>query len=411
MRILHTADWHLNNRLGRIELQPNIRARLEEIAAILRGEKIDVMVVAGDLFSHFTRMDELRTAVQDVNRIFKPFLMDGGTIVAISGNHDNEALFQMLRLAMDLASPINPKDSGPRPPGRLYLAADPTYLLLADRDGNPVQFVLLPYPTAARYLRDEQTRYGSLDEKNQRLHGALLSRLEQIQATRIRPKLPSVLVSHVHVRGSTIHTTYQISEREDVIFEQGEIPVHWAYGAYGHIHKSQALDGTGHIRYAGSIERFDYAEREDEKGVVVVEVGRQGRVGSPQVIPLDATPIHRIELEIEDPERDLSILKDQYSAEATRALVSYRVVYRPGEHDRDAIRREIERLFPFWYAGEAVPAGSALSGSPIDLPSQPRDVLGTVQEYLRSQVPAEDRDREALLVLAEQLWLERGVEV
>jgi DNA repair protein SbcD/Mre11 len=51
MRILHTADWHLNDRLGRLDRQEDIVARLEEIASYLEEHQVDVMVVAGDLLA------------------------------------------------------------------------------------------------------------------------------------------------------------------------------------------------------------------------------------------------------------------------------------------------------------------------------------------------------------------------
>ena len=105
MRILHTADWHLNERLGRIERQTDIVARLKEIAGYLDEHRVDVMVVAGDVFSRFTRLEEVRDALKDVQATFKPFLARGGTIVALSGNHDHEALFTLLWAALDLASP------------------------------------------------------------------------------------------------------------------------------------------------------------------------------------------------------------------------------------------------------------------------------------------------------------------
>jgi exonuclease SbcD len=402
MRLLHTADWHLNERLGRLPRQPDIRARLEEIAGYLDRYDVDVMVVAGDVFSHHTRLEEVRDAVGDVNEVFKPFLTRGGTIVAISGNHDNEALFNLLRAALDLAHPLDPRQPGPRPGGRLYLAAQPTCLLLQDRKGQQVQFALLPYPTTARYLRDESTGYNSGDERNHLLHGALLQKLREFHARMIDARLPSVLVSHIHVRGSEIHTLYRITEREDVIFDPSDIPTHWAYVAYGHIHRPQQLCGSPHVRYAGSIERFDYAERVDEKGVVLVEIGPAGRVGEPTLLPLDATPLYQIE--ITDPEAQLPALREQYP-DAQRALVAYRLIYQPGEHNREEMCRELETVFPRCYRSEVVPVGSVLAATRPELHATVRNVPATVRGYLEEHL-TQDPERDDLLALAEQYLLE-----
>ena len=402
MRLLHTADWHLNDRLGHIPRQPDIRARLEEIAAYLDRYDVDVMLVAGDLFSDYARIEEVRDALRDVQEAFKPFLRRGGTMVAISGNHDKEALFNLIHTALDLAYPLDPNEPGPRPGGRLYLAARPTCLRLQDRAGLTVQFALLPYPTSARYLRGEETDYTGGDERNHRLHAALVRKLQQFHQQAIDSHLPSILASHIHVRGSEIHNLYHISEREDVVFDPADLPAHWAYVALGHIHKPQQLCGSAHIRYCGSIERFDYDERGDDKGVVLAEIGPAGLVGEPEFLPLEATPIYRIE--ISDPGVEIPPLKEQYP-DAGQALVSYRVLYRPGEHNREAIRHELEALFPRCYRPEIVPIGSGLDELAPHVIASERDVPGTVRSYLEERL-AQDPDRDDLLALAEQLRLE-----
>jgi exonuclease SbcD len=237
MKILHTSDWHLNDRLGHRERQKDIEARLVEIAGYLEEHQVDVMVVAGDFLSTYNRIEEIKVAIAQVNEIFKPFLLNGGTIVTISGNHDREDFFRLLSFAGDLASPINPKQAGARPNGRMYFVSDPAYILLEDNKGQQVQFVLMPYPTTTRYLKGEKTRFGSIDEKNCLLHQAMMDTINKIQNGYVQPHLPSVLVGHAHIRGSEIHNTYKIGELEDVIFDPREIPTNWAYGAFGHIHK------------------------------------------------------------------------------------------------------------------------------------------------------------------------------
>lgn len=216
-----------------------------------------------------------------------------------------------MRSTLDLAVPIDPQASAPRPNGRFYLAARPTVLELADKAGYSVQFVLMPYPTPTRYLRDDNTHYESLADRNRLLHSKFTQKLEEIQHKSLKENLRSVLVSHIHVRGMQVHTHHHISESDDVIFEQGEIPAHWDYIAYGHIHKAQPLSQhTPHIRYAGSIERLNHGEHNDEKSVVYLEIGPDGRRDDPKLLPLQATPIYRVE--IVNPERDMQGLCERY---------------------------------------------------------------------------------------------------
>src|SRR5262249_47177158 len=50
MRILHTADWHLNDKLGWVDRTDDLRIRVEQVADLCRRERADALVIAGDLF-------------------------------------------------------------------------------------------------------------------------------------------------------------------------------------------------------------------------------------------------------------------------------------------------------------------------------------------------------------------------
>src|SRR4029453_8419307 len=82
MRILHTADWHLGDRLGRINRTAELRRAVEHIAAFCEAEGVEVLLVAGGLFSDRCGQDGLRDAIEHLQRTFLPFLRRGGTIVA-----------------------------------------------------------------------------------------------------------------------------------------------------------------------------------------------------------------------------------------------------------------------------------------------------------------------------------------
>src|SRR5690242_8219164 len=108
MRILHTADWHLGDRLGRIDRTADLRRAVERVAAYCEQEHADVLLMAGDLFSELSRTDGLRDTLSHLRQVFTPFLVGGGTILAVTGNHDNEVFCQTLRSAMELAAPDGP---------------------------------------------------------------------------------------------------------------------------------------------------------------------------------------------------------------------------------------------------------------------------------------------------------------
>src|SRR5688500_3465138 len=205
MKILHTADWHLGDRLGRIDRTDDLRTAVERVADYCRHEKADVLLVAGDLFSELARPDSLREAIRHWQDVFAEFLETGGTILTLTGNHDNENFCQTLRHAMTLAAPTVGKPGECVPPGRLYLAAEPTFLRLRDQtDSFDVQFVLMPYPTPTRYLKGEAgQKYASPEEKNKLLITAFEQTLRGLRADpKFRPDAPAVLAAHAHVRGA-----------------------------------------------------------------------------------------------------------------------------------------------------------------------------------------------------------------
>ena len=70
MRILHTADWHLGDRLGRIDRTDDLRKAVERVADYCRAESVDVLLVAGDLFSELARPDGLREAIEHLQEVF-----------------------------------------------------------------------------------------------------------------------------------------------------------------------------------------------------------------------------------------------------------------------------------------------------------------------------------------------------
>ena len=398
MRILHTADWHLGDRLGRIDRTDHIRRAVERVRDYCLSRQVDVLVVAGDLFSERCRSDHLRDAVAHLRNTFHEFLTGGGAIVAITGNHDNETFCRTLKHVMDLAAPGVARPGSLVPPGRFYLAPAPTFLRLQDRQGVEVQFVLLPYPTEQRYLKDDAQKYASLGEKHQALHAACLDALRKMtQHPNFRADCRTVLAAHLHVRGAELAHLFRITPEEDILFQATDLPTDWDYIALGHIHRPQFITAP-HIRYCGSIERLDLGEKDDAKSVTLFEIGKDGVVGDFEFLPLDATPF--MDVEISDPKVDLPRWKEMFP-EGNDALVRCLVGYQRGTDDLGAIVRELHGIFPHCYAVDARPAGEA--GSPNGEAMLSLDaVRENVLSYLTQQLQ-EQSNRSAVLALAEKL--------
>lgn len=404
MRILHTADWHMQDRLGRQDRSEHISLALEQIAGYLEEHRVDVMVVAGDIFSEHCRAEQLREAVASIKRIFQPFIQRGGTMVAISGNHDSEVFFETLRDALDLV-PEGTPGSMVHAAGRLYLAAHPGLLLLSGRDGAIVQFVLMPFPTARGYLNGDrgERRYATPEEKYQAIAQGYKETLHAIQE-QLDVHLPSVLVSHIHVRGAETYTHHSLGEDESILVEQDDVPADFAYVACGHIHKAQTIKRAPHMRYCGSIERMDVAEGQDTKSVVLCEVGTCGLVSEPLLLPLSSTPIYHVE--ITDPETQIPQLLACYP-DAQNALVKYTLHWDPEKHMREELARRVEAIFPHWYERNFKEIGQNVDQKTAFAQDRLLDVVATVRDYLTMNL-AGDPQKDELLALANELLAEEA---
>lgn len=406
MKLLHTADWHLNDRLGRIDRTEDLRKAVERIAGYCSEYPVDVLIVAGDLFSELARPDALRETIHHWQEVFADFLGNGGTILTVTGNHDNENFCQTLRHAMALAAPTIGRTGQTVPNGRFYLAAEPSLLRLRDRNGqSEVQFVLMPYPTASRYLTTEaRQKYNSPDEKNLFLTRAFEQTLRDFLVhPTFDAQVPAALIAHVNCYGSEIGPSlFRMTIQEDIVVNTESYWDQFAYVALGHIHKPQFLGGREHVRYSGSIERMDLGEQHDHKGVVLFDIDATGRMHDLTTLPLPSTAVY--EVAVVDPEIDLPRL--QADAETcAEDIVNLHVTYTAGKHNLEAILIELDRLFPRWYARDwrethqLIPG--TLAGEEVD---RSRSFAETVRDYLGQElIQHTEDDRDLLLKLADEL--------
>lgn len=87
MKILHTADWHLGKRLDRFSRWEEQVLVMNEIVEIADEQKVDLVLIAGDLFDNFNPSVE---ATELFYKTLKQLSLNGKRpVIAISGNHDS----------------------------------------------------------------------------------------------------------------------------------------------------------------------------------------------------------------------------------------------------------------------------------------------------------------------------------
>lgn len=404
MKIIHTADWHLCDRLGpRIDRTADLRARVERVAELCEDHAADVLLIAGDLFSEQASEDQIADGLKHVWTTFKPFFGRGGTILAVTGNHDRDRRINTVRAGMMLAAPVAGQD-GNLPAGRMYLLNGRAVASLVGAAGQRVQFVMVPYPNRSRYDLP-QTGFTSLEHENRQLHAAVGAWVAGV-ATRpdFDATLPTVLTAHLHVRGAEVHSLYKLTERDDVLFDFADLNPMWAYVALGHIHKPQAVNGQANVCYPGSLDRLDRTETHDDHGVLLVEVGKAGLVREPVRLPIPATPFHKVV--IDDPATELAMLGERYLDRET-SIFYVTVNPTPAGPSRDEATRDLRRLFPRLHELKWGGPESADDDGPPS-PINPRAGFApTVRDWLTDQLK-DDRDRDEVMALAETFLADGG---
>jgi len=393
MRIVHTADWHLCDRLGRVDRTDDLKRRVERVAELCIEHAADVLLIAGDLFSEQAGVEDMTKALNHLRDTFKPFFARGGTVLAITGNHDRDGKINFVRAGMTLAAP----DLGPGtllPGGRMYLVNGRAVATLTGAAGDRVQFVLVPFPFSSRYDLSA-TDYRSKEEENKLLHARVAEWVRQVpQQNVFEARLPTVLAAHVHVRGSNAHDLYKMTDRDDVLFEFADLNPMWSYIALGHIHKPQAIGGVASVRSSGSLDRPDFGETHDGHGVLLVDIDGPAAV-VPRELPIPATPFYTIHLT--DPEGELPGLAAKYP-DRDRAIVRVRVTPTAAGPSRDEITRKIRSLFPRLHELQWV----EICEEKADVPQfSPRNgFAATVRAFLEEGL-AVDADKAAVMALAE----------
>ncbi|WP_312323827.1 exonuclease subunit SbcD, partial [Soonwooa sp.] len=90
MKILHTADWHLGKRLDRFSRLEEQISVMNEIIEIADEHKVNMVIIAGDLFDNFNPSVE---AVELFYKTLKRLSNNGKRpVIAIAGNHDSPNL-------------------------------------------------------------------------------------------------------------------------------------------------------------------------------------------------------------------------------------------------------------------------------------------------------------------------------
>lgn len=264
MRLLHTSDWHLGRSLHRADLAGAQAGFLDHLIATVRSERVDAVLVAGDVFDRALPPVE---AVELLNDALFRLREAGARVVVTSGNHDSAKRLGVHDRLVDAAGVHL----------RTRIADVGTPVLLEDTHGL-VAVYGIPYlePAVVGNQLPELDGHTCEEEAPARGHAAVLGRaLGAVRADLVRrPGVRSVAMAHGWVTGGALCD----SERDITVGGVGAVSAalfdHLDYAALGHLHGPQTL--APHLRYSGSPLAYSFSEARHTKGSWLVELGAEG---------------------------------------------------------------------------------------------------------------------------------------
>lgn len=297
MKLLHTSDWHLGARLGRVERAPDHRAALRGLLRIADEEQPDLILHTGDLFDAYRPpYGALELGIVALGRLSRI-----APTVVLCGNHDSPRLLGVLD---HLAGAQSPK--------RLWFLTRPA---VWSQPGHPAVVACVPFlrPGAiANYATDDPSQF----EGNYADGIRLLNHRQLDEAREAAGSRGIVLyAAHLHVHGARPGRSEKRMTVGDDYATHLDGLQRALYCAFGHIHDPQLLPGgITRGRYAGSLIPLDFGESRQTKQAVVVEVAEEVRVeprelpGGRPLVDFDGT-LDELEARAADGGLDESILR------------------------------------------------------------------------------------------------------
>lgn len=274
MRLLHTADWHIGRTIEGRDRQKEHEAFFDELVRISREEKVDAVLMAGDVF------DSVNPPAQGEELFYESMakLSDYGNVpvLIIAGNHDHPARLAAARTILEKY--------------RIFIQGYPSVKpLTVPVHGTSSQLCIagLPYPSESRLkesfteLNDELALRDAYDEK--------ISHIFQRLTASFSMKNVNIAMSHLFVAGgSGTESERPIEVGGAYTVRATQLPANVQYTALGHLHRPQNIKhAEAPARYAGSPLAFSFSEAGYAKSVTVVEVdpGASARI---KEIPLSS---------------------------------------------------------------------------------------------------------------------------
>ena len=244
MKFLHTADLHIGKQLNDVSFLEDQRHILGQIASLAEQERVDAVLVAGDVYQKSSPPAEAMTLFNDfVTRLVRA----GIRLFAISGNHDSD---QRISYFSELI-----RASGVYVSERFEGSVQ---TIPMEDEYGPINICMLPF------LRPAQVRRFHPDDKIASYQDAMRAVLMH---SPVDARERNILLCHQFITGAERSDSEEASVGGlDNI--DAELFDDYDYVALGHIHRPQQLLRST-LRYAGSPLKYSFSEVDHRKSVAL----------------------------------------------------------------------------------------------------------------------------------------------
>ena len=274
MRFLHTSDWHLGKTLkGRSRAEEH-DAALVEILDIVRRQKVDCVLVTGDVFDSHTPPPEAEKMAFNFFSVLRGLKVPA---VVIGGNHDHPKRLSAIRDVLQLIDVyVRPEPCRPEHGGVIEIV----------KNGETAKIACLPFvpigkiEDASKLMGPEVLRYQEYSDR--------ISGMCEVLTNSFDAKSINLLLGHLYVDGAdTSKSEREVHVARPYAVPTQRFPASAHYIALGHLHRPQELHAPSRTLYAGSILQLDFGETDQQKRVVIVDA-RAGKPATIEDCPLSA---------------------------------------------------------------------------------------------------------------------------
>ncbi|WP_350643092.1 exonuclease SbcCD subunit D C-terminal domain-containing protein [Psychrobacter sp. HY3-MNA-CIBAN-0198] len=348
LTVLHTSDWHLGRRLyGRMRYD-EFEAFLSWLEETIGAQKVDVLIVAGDIFDTMTPSNRAQALYYEfLGRVSKSCCQH---IVIVAGNHDSPTF---------LDAPSNVlKFLNVHVIGTACDDLNNEVMVLDDVGGIPHCII-----AAVPYLRDRDVRSSqageSMDSKDANVIAGICAHYDNVAniakaqqaelAKTCQRHIPIIATGHLFAAGGT--TTDDDGVRDLYVGSLGKISADmfddcFDYVALGHLHVPQRVGGRESIRYSGSPIAMGFGEAKQQKQVLLVQFGVVENNVEDKVLASKAAIEHSL-APISAPIKEITKKVVSQTSEFMDDLFDFEESLENNESDKESIDKEVSNQIDF----------------------------------------------------------------